>query len=330
MKSGFLPLAAGLILAASSAHAETTFAVRLDTIADQKAVFATVESPYVVPARSRIGGTVATLSVRPGDLVTQGQVIAVVADEKLLLQIASLDAEIGGLQSALAGAKTDLNRAETLAHEGAGPRATMDQARTAAEVATSTLRSRTAQRSVMRQTLDEGQVLAPVAGRILTVPLTTGSVVMNGDMVATVAEQPFRLRLRVPERHAVTLRVGDPIRLDARQLGAGSASSGTVTLIYPQIEGGRVVADATVDDLNSYFAGDRVLVWIGAGERKGYVVPAGFVETRFGLDYVRLRGPDGGTAEIPVQRGEETPMPEIQDGLELLSGVRAGDILAKP
>ena len=182
----------------------------------------------------------------------------------------------------------------------------------------------------MQQTLDEGQVLAPVAGQVLTVPLTAGAVVMNGDMVATVAEQPYRLRLRVPERHAIALQTGDPIRLDARQLGAGSASSGIVTLIYPQIEGGRVVADARVDGLNSYFVGDRVLVWIGAGQRTGYVVPAAFVETRYGLDYVRLRQAGGSSIEITVQRGEETPMQDIQNGVELLSGVRAGDILAKP
>ncbi len=48
-------------------------------MADQKAVLATVESLNIVPARARSGGTV-------------GQVIAVVADAKLLLQIAAIDA----------------------------------------------------------------------------------------------------------------------------------------------------------------------------------------------------------------------------------------------
>ena len=330
MKSAFLPLAAGLILAAVSVRAETTFTVQRDSIADRKAVFATVESPYVVPARTRIGGTVASLSVHQGDLVTPGQVIAVVADDKLLLQIDSLEAEISGLQSTLAQAQIDLGRATTLAREGAGPRATMDQARTALEVATSTLRARTAQRSVAQQTLDEGQVLAPVAGRVLAVPLTKGSVVLNGDTIATVGEQPFRLRLRVPERHAVSLKVGDTIRLDARSLGAEHGASGTITLIYPQIEEGRLVADATVPGLRSYFVGDRVRVWIDAGTRSGYVVPASFVETRFGLDYVRLRQANGSDAQVPVQRGENSPGPAMQDGLELLSGVRAGDVLVRP
>ena len=166
MRAGLI-IAAVLALFLRQAAAEDIFTVAPTTVADEKAVFATVESPNVVPARSRIGGTVANLSVHQGDPVTQGQVIAVVADEKLLLQINSLDAQIAGLQSQLTQAQTDLARAETLFRQGAGARTTMDQARTAMDVATAALRARNAERAVTQQNLAEGQVLAPVAGRVL-------------------------------------------------------------------------------------------------------------------------------------------------------------------
>jgi RND family efflux transporter MFP subunit len=330
MHSRLLAIVALAVAVASAARAQTTFNVALADLTDEKAVFATVESPNVVPARARIGGTVVSLSVRQGDVVTQGQVIAVIGDDKLLLQINSLDAQIAGLQSQLAQAQSDLVRAETLYRQGAGPRTTMDQARTALEVASSTLRARTAERAVAQQNLEEGQVLAPVAGRVLTVPLTRGSVVLNGDTIATIGEQPFMLRLRIPERHALYLKPGDPIRLAAQQLGAEHGASGTITLVYPQIEEGRVVADAKVTELGNYFVGDRVLVWINAGTRQGYVVPDGFVETRFGLDYVRLRRPDGSVIETPVQRGDRRGSTALPDGLEILSGVRSGDVLVHP
>lgn len=317
-----LSVVAGFIAAA---HAQTTFAVKLSALADEKAVFATVESPNVVPARSRIGGTVASLSVHQGDAVTPGQVIAVVGDEKLLLQINSLDAQITGLRSQLAQAQTDLSRAQTLFQQGVGPRTTMDQARTAVDVASAALRARTAERAMAQQNLDEGKVLAPVAGRVLTVPLTTGTVVLNGDTIATIGEQPFLLRLRVPERHAVSLKQGDQVRIDAGQLGVAEGASGIITLVYPRIDQGRVVADAKVTDLGGYFVGDRVRVWINAGTREGYVVPEGFVLTRFGLDYVRLRQADGTAIDTPVQRGDATA-----NGLEILSGVKAGDVLVRP
>ncbi len=332
MRRWLLPIACLVVAMAVDgvARAEATFTVRLGDLTDEKAVFATVESPNVVPARARIGGTVASLAVHQGDVVTPGQIIAVVGDEKLLLQINSLDAQIAGLQSQLAQAQTDLTRAETLFRQGVGPRTTMDQARTAVEVATSVLRARTAERAVTLQNLQEGQVLAPVAGRVLTVPLTKGTVVLNGDTIATIGEQPFMLRLRVPERHAVSLKIGDTIRLDPQQLGTEQGAAGTITLIYPLIEEGRVVADAKVTELGSYFVGDRVRIWINAGTRQGYVVSAGFVETRFGLDYVRLRRPDGHVIETPVQRGQERPLAGMADGLEILSGISSGDMLVHP
>ena len=91
-----------------------------------------------------------------------------------------------------------------------------------------------------------------------------------------------------------------------------------------------MVADAQVADLGTYFVGDRVRVWINAGTRPGFVVPASFVTTRFGLDYVRLRRADGSVDETPVQRGITQLTPAAADGIEILSGVTAGDVLVKP
>ena len=62
-------------------------------------MFATVESISVVPARGRIGGTIVQLNVREGDPVTRGQAIAAIGDEKLALQMKSLDAQIDALQA---------------------------------------------------------------------------------------------------------------------------------------------------------------------------------------------------------------------------------------
>ena len=66
-------------------------------VVDEKAVFATIESVNVSAARSRLAGTVASVSVREGDSVARGQVIASIGDEKIALQVRSLDAQIAGL-----------------------------------------------------------------------------------------------------------------------------------------------------------------------------------------------------------------------------------------
>ena len=109
-----LLLAAFIFGVAPSGAAEEVFVVTPSAVPDQKAVFATVESRRVVPGRSRIGGTVAAIAVKEGDHVDLGQVIATVGDDKLALQMKSLDAQIAGLEAQLAQTQIDLARAEDL------------------------------------------------------------------------------------------------------------------------------------------------------------------------------------------------------------------------
>ena len=137
------------------------------------------------------------------------------------------------------------------------------------------------------------------------------------------------LRLRVPERHARFLKAGDPVRIDGEELGASKATFGAIKLVYPQIEDGRVVADAQVGGLGDYFVGERIRVWVSSGERDTVVVPASFIVTRFGIDYGRVRkGND--IIDVPVQRGRDLPRPDMPDALEILSGLKSGDVLVKP
>ena len=330
MRKAMLAAMVSLLLFAGAAHAATTYTVEPVAATDEKAVFATVESANVVPARVRTGGTIASLAVKEGDRVERDQVVATVGDEKLILQQVALDAQIAGLKAQLAQTQTELGRAESLVRGGVVSRAQYDAATTAANVAANTLKARIADRAVLEQQLAEGRVLAPTAGRVLKVPDTVGSVVLSGETIATIAEENFVLRLRVPERHARLLKVGDPIRLDSQDLSQGAAGSGTITLVYPQIGDGRVVADARVAGLGDYFVGQRVQVWISAGERRSFVVPASAIMTRFGLDYARVRKSDGAIVEVPVQRGRERPRPDMPDALEILSGLQPGDVLVQP
>jgi len=325
VRAGFTLLVFGISLYGMTARAEQTFTVLAREIADPKAVFATVESSNVVPARARNGGTIAGLNIHYGDRVEREQVIATVADEKIAMQIGLLGAQIDAAKAQLAEAQMDLARVEKLAATGAESRQHLDQARTALKVADNTLKAKMSEQSVAQQHLQEGEVLAPTSGRVLTVPVTVGTVVLPGDPIAQVAEGGYVLRLRVPERHARFMKVGDPVRLDATDKSAGQ-----ITLVYPQIQDGRVVADAKVDGLGDYFVGERVRVWIESDKRAAFIVPASLIATRFGIDTVRIKGAGGDAIDAPVQRGRPMPQPDMTDGIELLSGVKTGDLLVGP
>ena len=286
------------------------FVVTVGPVADRKAVFATVEAVDVVPARVRTGGTVAGLAVDEGQRVERGQVLAVVGDEKLALTVGAAAARIRALEVELAQAQTDLDRARNLFERGVIPKARLDEAQTRRDIVASQLKSARAERAVVGQQQREGEVLAPSAGVVLGVPVTDGSVAMPGETVAEIAAENYVLRLRLPERHARFMRAGDAVEVDPEGLPPGVARQGRIVQVYPEIADGRVIADATVEGLGDFFVGERVRVRVSVDTREAIVVPAGFVATRFGVDYVAVAAPDapGGRIEVPVQRGRPMPV----------------------
>jgi len=316
------------LLGIRAAFAADTFVVHATDVADRKAVVATVEPVHQLVARARIGGTIASLAIKEGDVAAAGAEIAVVADQKLALQMQALDSRIASQQSQRDQAKADFDRVAELQKRGVSTQTQLDQARTNLDVAERTLAAMRADRSVIAQQASEGAVLAPGTGRALNVPVSLGQVILPGETIATLAEDQFILRLQLPERHAQFMRAGDTVLIGARGMQAQATDSmreGKVRLVYPEIQGGRVIADVEVPDLGDYFVGERTRVYIDAGMRRTLVVPASYVYRRAGVNYVRLAGGD----EIVVQPGEPRDIGETK-GVEILAGLKDGDTLAAP
>ncbi len=293
-------------------------------VEDRKAVIATVEPVHELLARARIGGTITTLTVKEGDRVTAGDRIAVVADQKLLLQMQALQSRIQAQQAERDQAQIDLNRAQQLRGSGAVSQAQFDQARTRLDVAERTLQALRTDRQVIEQQSAEGAVLAPGAGRVLKVPVSEGSVVMSGETIAAIAADNYILRLQLPERHARFIKAGDAILIGSRGLQVQEQETlhqGRVVLVYPQINQGRVIANVEVEGLGDYFVGERTRVYVATGTREALVVPEGYVYRRFGVSYVKLK--DG--TEVVIQVG----LP-VEGGIEILAGLHEGDVVATP
>lgn len=317
-------VAALLLLAGVLQPAAAQQAVTRQQVDDRKAVIATVEPVRELRARARIGGTIVALAVREGDQVAAGDRIALVVDPKLALQIQALESRIQAQSAAREQAQIDFNRMQQLRASGTVPQAQLDQARTRLDVAERTLQALRSDREVVEQQSTEGAVLAPGAGRVLKVPVSIGSVVLAGETIATLAADNYILRLQLPERHARFMKAGDTILVGARGLQQQDQETlrrGRVRLVYPQIDQGRVIADAEVDGLGDFFAGERTRVYVATGKRDALVVPADLVYRRYGVSYVRLR--DG--TEVVVQLG----LP-VDGGIEVLSGLNEGDPVARP
>lgn len=291
------------------------------SVTEWKAVYGRIEARDRIPARARIGGTLTRLDVSEGDVVQAGQAVATIVDEKLAFQLSALTAQRDAAQAQLDNAQTDLKRGEELLKQGVTTVQRLDALRTQVDVLKGQIAALDAQAEVITQSQKEGVVLAPVAGRILDVPVAEGAVLMPGEPVALLGGGGIFLRLAVPERHAADLRTGDSLQIGA----AGAEATGKLVRIYPLIENGRVVADVEVADLPDDFVDARVLVRLPVGERTALVVPETALITRNGLDFVAVTAGDA-TSLRAVVPGEH----HVIDGkpvVEILSGLQAGDVI---
>jgi len=323
----------GAALPTASGAAEVR--ARAVIIPETKAVFGQVQSRTVVPARARIGGTVREIRISEGSEVKEGQVVAVIVDDKIALELAAAQAKIDALKSQLKNARIELERAQQLLQRGVTAQSRFDQAKTQFDVIVNQMAAAEADKSVIEQRAREGEVLAPATGRVLTVPVTEGTVLLPGEEIARIATGPYYLRLSLPERHAAEIVEGATVTIGQRGLSptkSGSvetAREGRIAKVYPEIASGRVIADVEVSGIGDYFVNERTLVWIPVGKRKVIAVPTAAVRTRQGIDYIRIAAAQG-EQDVPVILGETFSDSEEEPLVEVMTGLRDGDRVILP
>jgi RND family efflux transporter MFP subunit len=305
--------------------APTALTVTERTIPDFRMVSAILTNRDVGDARARIGGRITQILVKEGDKVRAGQVVAVIGDDRISLEADAAAASVRAAEAASQQAQQDLQRAERLFTSGAISKAAIDQARSAARGAEAQTQAARAQAGAARALNSQGQVVAPSAGEVTRIPAPRGAVIMPGEVVVLITTGAPVLRIELPESEAASLKQGQSIRFLADD--SEEPRLATIRQVYPAVTSGRVMADIDASGIDRQLIGGRVRVMAPAGERLAIVVPDAYIDTRYGADYVRLSRKGGATIEAPVQRGSRVPLEDMPDGVEILSGLRAGDVI---
>lgn len=305
------------LLGASVAHSDV-ITMTPQPVTEWKSVYGLVETRNRIPARARINGIIIELNISEGDLVAEGQRIAVVQDEKLAFQLDAIQAQISALQARQKTATEDLTRGETLIKRGTITSQRLSQLQSQVDVLNGEIRGIEAQQLVVKQQIQEGEVRAPEAGIILSVPPAKGSVITPGESIAVIGSGGVFLRLSVPERHATSLTQGDEIII-------GEGQTGRLVKIYPQIEDGRVLADVEVANLDDRFVGRRVPVRLPVGTRSAILVPQSALTMLGGIDFVTAQ-----VSDKLMRRAVVLGVKIIRNDqvfYEVLTGVSIGDKL---
>lgn len=247
--------------------------------ADSTAVSAAYPSPYVAVARGRVDveggllnlampaeGILTEVDVHEGDLVRQGQTLAVVDSTAARIQVGMAQARFEQariqqqqLESRMAPAKIRAQRLTQAAAAGAGDDQSADDARAAvsqlaADMASARAAARVARADVeqARYLLGRQTLLAPVDAQVVKVATQKGmSVSPQGGAVFTLLpSRPYIVRAELNETFVAAVRAGMTAQVSSDD---GSTLLGTAHVLRV----GSIVGPATLQDDANARTGER-------------------------------------------------------------------------
>jgi HlyD family secretion protein len=309
---------------------------------------AAVEEVQVAPLVE--GQPLDQLLVDVGDMVTEGQVLAILSKTTLDLQMTEATASLAAARSTIAQAEAQLieaqaasdearrvaDRTAKLREQGTAPQAQADTARANAVsanarvmVATQGLEAARAQLALAEARLENvalnlsrTEVKAPVAGKIVARNAKIGAIATAAGQPMFVITRDAALELRADVAETDLLRIAPGQKAQLRAVGMAEELTGTVRLVEPAIDPvtrlgrARITVDTASDLLRT---GMFVEAEILAAETEALAIPVTAIGSSAEGSTV-MRVVDGVVERVAVRTG-------IRDGgmVEITEGLSQGD-----
>ena len=283
---------------------------------------------------AQASGRIATLSVKAGDRVKAGQVLAVIDDRATQAGVAQAQAGVAQAQASLANARAAYERTKELRAQGFIAQAALDSALAqyrAAEAGAAAARAGQTQASVAQGFT---RLTAPYDGWVLATHAEAGALAMPGAPILTVyAPQPIRAVVHVPaSQQPLALAASQvEVQLPGTDKWVSPAAKTTVPAADPvsqTVEWRLNLSDA---DGAGQVPGRQVKVrFVGSAAQTApqrLVVPATALLRRGELTGVYVVTAKGDAATGFALRAVRTGATH-GEGVEVLAGLKAGDQVA--
>lgn len=270
------------------------------------------------------GLRITALHADVGSVVKRGQLLAELFSAGVAAELRQAEAALAEARVMLAGARSDLARAQAVKDSGALSAQKSEQYALAVDTAVAGVTSAEAKLASARITLAQTRIVAVDDGVITKRSATLGTVVSSGSELFTLQRQSrVEWRAEVAAQQLPLVKPGQPALLT---LSDGRQVAGKVRQLAPALDSSTRLALAYVDVAAGsparagMYASGRILL----GDAPALTVPASAVVVRDGHSYVFVV--DGHA--VVTQR--EVKVGRRQDQrVELLSGLTAGERLVQ-
>lgn len=290
--------------------------------AERVELYGTVEAAKTAAISSRVMANVVAVWVKPGDLVSPGDVLVEIDPATAKGQESQAKGALAQARAALALAERNYQRYQALAKSGSASELELDMARMQYEQAKGAVQQGEGAVEAASSVARESRVTAPFAGRIAARMVEPGDLAAPGRPLVTLESAVGRrLVVPVPASTAAASGLRTGRQLFVRIDGAPGEITGVVVEISPGADPASHTFATKIELPGPPVAsGLTGRAFLDAGKRKTVLVPAGAVLGSGGLPMVVVRDAGGKSRSRPVTLGE------TRDGrVEILSGLSGGE-----
>ncbi len=185
-----------------------------------------------IAVRARIEGNIEAVTVRAGDRVTKGQVLARFENSNQESARKSAEADLESAKADVANSQWNADQSAELFKAGAIPERDLRTAQQTLVAAQARQAAAEARLRATTQDFDDTRVLSPTSGSVSVRSVETGEHVARGTTVFTVVRNDvLELEAALPARFAGDVRPSQPVRFSA----AGRDLDGKVARVSPTI-----------------------------------------------------------------------------------------------
>ena len=280
----------------------------------------------------QVSGQVLEVPINVGDTVKKGDTIARMDPADYALQLQNAQASAAQSRAQERNAKATYERTRALYENQNASRQDLDADRTAYESGRAGLEASHQQVRLRQRQLGYTHLKAPETGTLATVDIEVNEYVQAGELVATLlAGDQIEVSVSVPASVIRSIKKGAEAKARFNSLG-GKVFAGTVTEVGVASVGGATTFPVTVrltegqDQVRAGMSADVTFVFASEKEGPRYSLPISAVgedrEGRFVFILEKTGDALGTVHRTPVEVGEI-----VSDGIEILDGVKPGDLV---
>ncbi len=229
-----------------------------ENISNEYSISGQVEASQTANISTRVMGYITRLSVKVGDHVSSGQIIATISNSDLLAKRAQTEAQINEAEAALQNAKKDYDRFTTLYKQQSATAKELDNITLQYSAMKAKVEAAKQMRNEVNAMLAYTSLTAPFSGVVTQKMADAGNMANPGMPIVTIEQTgSYQISANVPETEINQLKQGENVKVTIKSIDR--SFEGKITQINPssQFTGGQYIIKIGIseNDKKGLYAG---------------------------------------------------------------------------